>query len=472
MLFLRNIFVFSLFIWILSGCESRQQPVASQTPTTIAVPKYDGLYAPDWAPSATLYECNVRQFSPEGNFAGVSRQIPRLKTLGVDVLWIMPIHPIGKARRKGTLGSPYSVRDYYAINPDYGTLDGFKALVKTAHDQNIKIVMDWVPNHTSWDAVWKQKYPEYYTKYKGDFTVPLNEHGEPIDDWSDVCDLDYGNPALRKAMTEVMQYWIRECDIDGYRVDMAGLVPNDFWATLRPALDSIKPMFMLAEWQDEPKHFETCFNANYGWKWKDITKDIWAGKQSPLALDTLLNYLNEFYPEGYYQLYFTQNHDENAHNGTESELYGASADAFNVLAFTWQGIPLIYNGQEDGLNLRLGFFEKTPIRWKKYAKQDFYSRLNALRHINRALWAGRAGGAVQKISNDSEDKIYSFGREKDGDRVIVILNLSKERTTVTLQPGATFAGAYANVFGSSTLQVTKEMILTLKPWEYTVFSSK
>jgi len=186
----------------------------------------------------------------------------------------------------------------------------------------------------------------------------------------------------------------------------------------------------------------------------------------------LLNYLNEFYPEGYYQLYFTQNHDENAHNGTESELYGASADAFNVLAFTWQGIPLIYNGQEDGLNLRLGFFEKTPIRWKKYAKQDFYSRLNALRHINRALWAGRAGGAVQKISNDSEDKIYSFGREKDGDRVIVILNLSKERTTVTLQPGATFAGAYANVFGSSTLQVTKEMILTLKPWEYTVFSSK
>ena len=262
MLLLRNLFVFSLFVGILSGCESRQQPAVSQTPTTIAVPKYDGLYEPDWASSATLYECNVRQFSPEGNFAGVSRQIPRLKALGVDVLWVMPIHPIGKARRKGSLGSPYSVRDYYAINPDYGTLDDFKALVKTAHDQKIKIVMDWVPNHTSWDAVWKQKYPEYYTKYKGDFTVPLNEHGEPIDDWSDVCDLDYGNPALRNAMTEVMQYWIRECDIDGYRVDMAGLVPNDFWATLRPALDSIKPMFMLGEWQDEPKHFETCFNAN------------------------------------------------------------------------------------------------------------------------------------------------------------------------------------------------------------------
>lgn len=472
MFFFRHIILLSLIAVTLWRCENKQPAAASQTPIPAPVAEQHEPARPDWALSAVFYQCNVRQFSPEGNFAGVTRQIPRLKKMGVDVLWLMPVHPIGKARRKGGLGSPYSVRDYYAINPDYGTADDLKALVDAAHAQNMKIILDWVPNHTSWDAVWKQKHPEYYTRLNGDFTVPLNERGEPITDWSDVCDLDYGNPALRKAMTEAMQYWIKQFDIDGYRVDMAGLVPNDFWAEARPALDSIKPVFMLAEWQDEPAHFETCFNANYGWKFKDITKDIWAGRQGPEGLDTLLEYLDDFYPEGYYQLYFTQNHDENAHNGTEAELYGASAEAFAVLAFTWQGIPMIYNGQEDGLNQRLSLFEKTPIRWRKYAKTDFYSRLCALRHINRALWAGAAGGKVQKIANDAGDKIYAFAREKDGDRVIVILNLSKERTTVTLNPGTAFAGAYANVFGNSTLQVTKEMILTLKPWEYAVFSNK
>ena len=468
----RNLFIYILFVGLSSGCNNQQAPVVSQSPTIVTMTGNNDIPEPDWAPSASLYQCNVRQFSPEGNFAGVTRQIPRLKELGVDVLWLMPVHPIGKARRKGVLGSPYSVKDYHGVNPDYGTLEDFKTLVQAVHRQNMKIILDWVPNHTAWDAVWKEQHPEYYTKINGDFTVPLNERGEQITDWSDVCDLDYGNPALRKAMTEAMQYWIREYDIDGYRVDMAGLVPNDFWVALRPALDSIKPVFMLAEWQDEPKHFESCFNANYGWRWKDITKDIWAGRQSPMALDTLLDYLDNFYPKGYYQMYFTQNHDENAHHGTESELYGASADAFNVLAFTWQGIPAIYNGQEDGLNQRLSLFDKTTIKWKKYARQDFFSRLCSLRHINRALWAGRAGGKVQKISNDAEDRVYSFGREREGDRAIVILNLSNERTTVTLQPGTSFAGAYANVFGRSTHQVTKEMILTLKPWEYTVFSSK
>jgi len=419
-----------------------------------------------------LYECNVRQFSPEGNFEGVRKQLPRLKRLGVDVLWLMPIHPIGKERRKGPLGSPYSVRDYYAVNPDYGTPDDLKKLVQETHEQGLKLILDWVPNHTSWDAAWKHQHPEYYTKYQGDFTVPINEHGEPITDWSDVCDLDYGNPALRRAMIGAMQYWIREFDIDGYRVDMAGLVPNDFWAEARPALDSLKTVFMLSEWQDEPGHFKTCFNANYGWKWKDVTKDIGAGKQNALALDTLLRFLNNTYPKGYYQLYFTQNHDENSHNGTETELYGASADAFNVLAFTWQGIPLIYNGQEDGLSQRLGFFNRTPIRWKKMAKQDFFARLCALRRSNRALWAGTSGGVIRKIPNNAEDRVYAFTREKEGDRVVVVLNLSKERTSVTLRPGSAVAGPYAHVFGNGTLELTQEITLDLKPWEYMVFSNK
>ncbi|MEQ1746376.1 MAG: alpha-amylase family glycosyl hydrolase [Saprospiraceae bacterium] len=472
---LSNVFFLGLIAALLAtaGCQNQPAPSVTTTPEPPPPARQQGPPPqPDWAAGCVLYECNVRQFSPQGNFEGVRKQLPRLKKLGVDVLWLMPVHPIGKERRKGPLGSPYSVRDYYAVNPDYGTADDLKKLVQAAHEQGMKVILDWVPNHTSWDAVWKHDHPEYYTKYNGDFTVPINEHGQPIEDWSDVCDLDYGNPALRRAMIEAMQHWIRVCDIDGYRVDMAGLVPNDFWAEARPALDSVKTVFMLSEWQDEPAHFESCFNANYGWKWKDVTKDIGAGRQNARALDTLLRHLNDFYPEGYSQLYFTQNHDENSHNGTESELYGPAADAFNVLAFTWQGLPLIYNGQEDGLSQRLGFFDRTPIRWKKMAKQDFFARLCDLRHTNRALNAGQAGGAIRKIPNNAEEKVYAFAREKDGDRVVVVLNLSKEPVSVTLRPGRSVTGPYANVFGSGTLHVTQEMSLDLKPWEYMVFSNK
>ncbi|MCC6462206.1 MAG: alpha-glucosidase C-terminal domain-containing protein [Saprospiraceae bacterium] len=471
-----RIFIHSILLSLLacavSSCQHQTPPAVPPSSNTAAPAPAGTPQQPDWAPHSVLYECNIRQFSQEGNFQGVLQQLPRLKELGVDVLWLMPVHPIGKLRRKGSLGSPYSVQDYYAINPDFGTLDELKNLVRATHALNMKLILDWVPNHTSWDAVWKQEHPEYYTRYNGDFTVPLNEHGEPIADWADICDLDYNNPDLRDAMIKAMQYWIRECDIDGYRVDMAGLVPNDFWAQARPALDSVKPVFMLSEWQDEPGHFKSCFNVNYGWKWKDITKDIWAGKQTAQSLDTLLNYLNEVYPKGYAQLYFTQNHDENSWSGTESELYGASADAFNVLAFTWQGMPMIYSGQEDALVKRLEFFEKDPIRWKKYAKQDFFSRLCTLKHINKAIWAGQAGGNLEKIPTNAENQVYAFTREKDGDRVIVVLNLSKDRTTVTLRPGERLAGPYADVFGRSTLQVTKEMTLNMKPWEYQVYSSK
>lgn len=454
---------------LLSSCQNQQTSPALTT-TQSEVPA--GPFAePEWVKSAVLYECNVRQFSPEGNFAGVRRELPHLHDLGIDVLWVMPFHPIGKKNRKGTLGSPYSVQDYYAVNPAYGTLDDLKALVNEAHELGLKVIFDWVPNHTAWDAEWMKEHPEYYTKVNGSFTTPLNEHGQPTD-WDDCADLDYNNRDLRKAMIAAMQYWIKTCDIDGYRVDMAGLVPNDFWAEVRPALDSVKPVFMLAEWQDEPGHFTSCFNANYGWKWKDITKDIGAGKQNAQSLDTLLRYLNNFYPPHYQQVYFTQNHDENTWNGSESELYGASADAFNVLMFTWGGIPMIYNGQEDGLSQRLQFFEKDPIQWKDYAKTPFYQQLSSLKHANRALGAGRNGGPLKKIPTGADDYVYAFSRVKDGDRIIVVLNLSKENRNVTLQPDNDLLGAYMNLFGASTVQVTKDMNLNLKPWESLVLTNK
>ncbi|MEY3194836.1 MAG: hypothetical protein RIQ78_933 [Bacteroidota bacterium] len=430
--------------------------------------------APAWASNAVLYECNVRQFSPEGNFAGVSVQLQRLKDLGVDVLWLMPIHPIGLLNRKETpddLGSPYSVRDYFAVNADLGTLDDLKNLVGKAHSLGLKVIMDWVPNHTSWDAVWMKTHPAYYTQVNGHCTAPLNEHGASTG-WDDCVDLDYSNPDLRRGMIEAMQYWIKTVDIDGYRVDMAGLVPNDFWMEVRPALDSLKNIFMLAEWQDEPAHFNSCFHVNYGWKWKDVTKDIAAGNQTAIALDTLLDYLNTYYPEGYQQLYFTQNHDENSWSGSEAALYGASAQAFNVLMFTWQGIPMIYNGQEDGLSQRLAFFKKDPIRWNGYQKTPFFQMLCELRHNNKSLRAGAAGGKLVKIKTDKDDQVYAFTREKEGERVIVITNLSKQPCDVLLAPDDQTVGSYLNLFGASTIQVTKEMQLNLKPWEYLVLTNK
>ncbi len=426
---------------------------------------------PAWASGAILYECHERQFSPEGTFNGIRKQLTRLKDLGINTLWLMPIHPIGKEKRKGSIGSPYSAVDYYAVNQDYGTLDDLKALVREAHALGIRVVLDWVPNHTAWDAVWIKQHPEYYTKRNGQFTDPLNEKGEPTG-WDDVVDLDYNNREMRRDMIGAMQHWVRTLDIDGFRVDMAGLVPNDFWAEVRPALDSIKPLFMLAEWQDEPNHFKSCFNVNYGWKWKDVTKDIGAGKQNARALDTLLRYLDGFYPEGYYQLYFTQNHDENSWNGTESELYGPAADAFNVLMFTWQGIPMLYNGQEDGLSKRLAFFEKDPVPWANYGKTDFFRRLCQVKTQNKALWAGKAGGPLVKIPTNADEQVYAFTREKDGARVVVVLNLGKTNKNVTLSPSDEILGAYLDLFGARTIQVTKDMTLNLKPWEYLVLTNK
>jgi glycosidase len=396
--------------------------------------------------------------------------------LGIDVLWIMPIHPIGVERRKqkpGDEGSPYSVKDYFKVNPDFGTEADFKRLVSEAHTLGLKVILDWVPNHTSWDSEWKDQHPEYFTKYNGDFTVPLNERGEPIPDWSDVCDLDYNNPATRSAMIEAMTYWVKGCDIDGFRVDMAGLVPNIFWQEARPALDTIKKLFMLSEWQDEPAHFNSCFNANYGWKWKDVTKDIAQGKQSAQSLDTLLRFLNGFYPEGYTQLYFTQNHDENSWSGTETDLYGAAADAFNVLSFTWQGMPMIYCGQEDGLTQKLAFFTRDPIQWKGNTKTSFYQKLCDLKHNNRALWSGKHGGKLEKIETDHDNQVYAFTREKDGDRLVVIANLSVKPCSVTLRPGdAVVSNVYLSVFEASTVELTKDMQLNLKPWEYIVLTNK
>ncbi|MFD2569108.1 alpha-amylase family glycosyl hydrolase [Spirosoma soli] len=426
--------------------------------------------APEWSRNATIYEVNTRQFSPEGTFKAVEVQLPRLKEMGVDIIWLMPIYPISQKNKKGSLGSPYAVSDFKAINPAYGTLADFKALVRRAHALGLHVILDWVPNHTGPDHVWVKEHPDWYTLVKGKMIAPIDpKTGKPTD-WTDVVDLNYNNPDMRKGMIEAMQYWIKECDIDGYRCDVAGFVPNDFWAELRPELDKIKTVFMLSEWEDEPDQFKSCFNMNYGWSMHNMMKAVAKGARTADKIDSVREANQKRFPAWYYQMIFTQNHDENTNNGTLAESFGPAADAFVVLSSTLEGMPLVYNGMESNLNKRLAFFEKDTIAWGTYAKSDFFKTLLTLKHRNRALWNGLSGGKAVKIDTDRDDKIYAFHRQRDNDQIAVIINLSNQPQTFRLS-GDGFAGVYTEVFSHQSMELKSEMAMTLKPWEYRVLTN-
>ncbi|MBC8152470.1 MAG: alpha-glucosidase C-terminal domain-containing protein, partial [Bacteroidetes bacterium] len=280
----------------------------------------------------------------------------------------------------------------------------------------------------------------------------------------------YTNVSMRRAMIDAMQYWVRECDIDGYRCDVAGLVPDDFWADVRPALDQIKPVFMLSEWEENPNHLAVCFNMNYGWGMHILLKQIAKGTRPASAIDSLLANNRARFPEGYYQMHFTQNHDENTWNGTLTESFGSGADAFTVLTCTLDGMPLVYNGMESSLSKRLKFFEKDPIYWGNYGKTGFFETLLTLKHRNRALWNGPAGGQAIKINTGHDQQVYAFHRQKDVDRVVVVVNLSDQPQAIQLS-GTTFEGTYTDVFSRQPVELKADMPLTLKPWEYRVMTN-
>ncbi|GAB3558430.1 alpha-amylase family glycosyl hydrolase [Spirosoma fluminis] len=461
--------VLSAFV-LTTACrdnKSNQSPPTtspSDTTASTAPP------SPEWAKNATIYEVNTRQFSAEGTFKAVEAQLPRLKEMGVDIIWMMPIYPISQKNKKGTLGSPYAVADYKAVNPEYGTLADFKALVRRAHALGLRVILDWVPNHTGWDHVWVTEHPDWYTQVNGKMTAPIDpKTGKPTD-WSDVVDLNYDNPDMRKGMIEAMQYWLKEGDIDGYRCDVAGFVPNDFWAQLRPELDKIKTVFMLSEWEDEPDQFKSCFNMNYAWGMHTMMRAVAKGARSADKIDSVRDANQKRFPAWYYQMIFTQNHDENSWNGTLAESFGPAADAFIVLSSTLEGMPLVYNGMESNLNKRLAFFEKDTIAWGTYEKSNFFKALLTLKHRNRALWNGLAGGKVEKIATDHDDKIYAFQRQRDSDRVVVLLNLSNKTQNFQLA-GDGFVGIYTDVFSHRSVELKPDMAVTLKPWEYRVMTN-
>ena len=419
---------------------------------------------PEWTKDATIYEVNLRQYSKEGSINAFAKDLPRLKKLGVDILWFMPIHPIGLEERKGSLGSYYSIKDYKDVNPEFGNLADFKKLVKDCHEMGFKVILDWVANHSSRDIDWIEKHPDWYNRdADGKIIAPY--------DWTDVADLNYNNQEMREAMIDALTFWIKDCDIDGYRCDVAGEVPLDFWEEARIEMDKIKPIWMLAENADQTYLMNSAFNANYGWPFHHIMNEIAEGHESAEAVMDYFDEIEMKYPKGSYPMQFITNHDENSWAGTVEERLGASQSAMAVLSFTVPGIPLIYSGQEVGMKKRLKFFEKDPIDWSDKSLIPFYSKLNEMKADNPSLWNGEAGGWIKEIPNSNPDKVLTFSREKEGNQVLVAINLSDSPTEVKINKAGD-GGMYEEYFTENKQEIVKGSSLKLDAWEYKVFIRK
>lgn len=422
---------------------------------------YVELKHPEWSKNATIYEVNIRQYTPEGTFKAFESHLPRLKDMGIDILWIMPIHPIGQKNRKGNMGSYYSVQDYYGINTEFGSEEDFQHLVDKIHEMGMYVIIDWVANHSAWDNPLVEQHPEWYTRTKEGNFQPT-----PWYDWDDIIDFDYEQPGIRKYMTEALEYWVKNYDIDGYRCDVAGFMPLDFWNNVRKKLDAIKPVFMLAEWESRDLH-KSAFDMTYSWSlWNKLHEVTVGGKPIHGLIEYMAHDVSTF-PQDGYRMTFIDNHDKNSWEGTPSSNFGQGLEASMVMAATVSGMPLVYSGQEVGLNRSLKFFDKDPIQWKKHKFFNLYKTLFHLKHENKALWNGKEGGKMVRIYSDQMDKIISFSREKDDDMVISIFNFSDEPVSVNLDTN-NFTGAYTDLFSDTMYMLNGEGNLNLEPWGYLV----
>ncbi|MTV37627.1 alpha-amylase family glycosyl hydrolase [Duganella radicis] len=377
---------------------------------------------PAWSRSSNVYEVNLRQYSKDGTLAAFTADLPRLKALGVDIIWLMPIHPIGQKNRKGTLGSYYAVQDYTAVNPEFGSIDDVRKLVKQARALGMHVILDWVGNHTAWDHPWATQHPDWYKKNdKGEIAAVSFKNGAgETEEWADVIGLDYGNKELWPAMISAMAFWVKDVGVDGFRADAAGFVPTEFWNQARAQLDKIKPVFMLAE-SDEVALHDKAFDASYDWTLNGIMKKIGKGQAGAADLRAYVSNPAKAFSRDSYRLQFTSNHDINSWEGTDKELYGPAWGAMAVLSYTLPGIPLVYNGQEAKLDKKLAFFEKDAIEWNNIDLELFFAGLNALKKQNPALWNGASGAPVQLLEVGNEN-LFAFKRQQGANNVRVIVN--------------------------------------------------
>lgn len=371
---------------------------------------------------ACIYEVNIRQYSPEGNFRGFMKHLPRLQEMGVDILWLMPIHKIGMKNRKGTLGSYYSVKDYCSVNTNFGSEEDFRALVEEAHKLGMAVILDWVANHTAWDHHWVESNPEFFTKDS------LGQMMPPVADWTDVVDLDFENKDLRDSMVKSMQYWIREFNIDGFRCDVAGEVPTDFWISARDSLNKMRPVFMLAEAEKNELH-PKAFEMGYAWHLHHLMNEVAKGNEDASVINEY--YAKLEFPEGSYKMNFTSNHDENTWNKNAIERMGDNYTNMIVFSFTVPGMPLIYNGQEAGLNKDLEFFEKDEIIWKTTSYDTLFRNLIKLRDEWSLLNSTRS--EIDFLEHDSENVLIFKRGRSDESQLLTCFNFGNKIEFIDLE---------------------------------------
>lgn len=421
------------------------------------------LGVPEWIRAGVVYEINVRQYSESGKFAAVTADLPRLRALGVDVLWLMPIHPIGEQNRKGPLGSYYAVRDYRAVNPEFGTEQDFKQFMDAAHAQGFRVILDWVGNHTSWDNPLAKEHPEYFLRdAKGSFTPPTGF------DWTDVIQLDFAQPGVLEFQYDAMAHWVKNFGVDGFRCDFATGVPTTFWDALFGRLRSLRSdLFFLAE-SELPQHQLKAFNASYGFEMMHAINDVAQGRAGVSHLDETLAHTRVQFPAGATLMYYTTNHDENSWQGTEYERLGGGTEPFAVFTFLQNGLPLLYNGQEIGLNRRLEFFVRDPIVWTANEPLTaFYRTLIQLRRTHPAM---RTGVPTRRLATTHNHSVYAMLREAGGQRVVAFLNLTARDVKADAYDPA-LAGKWRDVFTGDVVTFDAGVPLTLRSWKYRVLTS-
>ena len=427
--------------------------------------KQNNYTHPKWSYSAVLYEMNVRQLTPEGTLRAAEERLEFLKTIGIDAIWLMPVYPIGAEGRKGSLGSYYSIRDYCAINPEFGTMEDFDSFVDKAHSLGMKVILDWVANHTARDAKWlKTKSADWYEREAdGSAKVPW--------DWTDTAKLNYANRDVWRGQIEAMRFWVENHNIDGFRCDMAMLVPIEFWQQATAVLRAVKPdIFMLAE-AEELNLFDNAFDMCYAWEIHHMMCAIAKGERRVWDLRNMMYADRDRYPNSAMKMMFTSNHDENSWSGSEFDRFGAAREVMTALTFVWEAaMPLIYTGQEVGYDHSFEFFERDHIPAEKYNvcnDTELYRKLAALKHSQVALQAGEQGGRTIEIENNAKDCLMTFVREKDDSRVMAIMNLSPYTIHADYNNGI-YAGEYTNALTGEKVEIPTHLECDIEPWGYTL----
>jgi glycosidase len=444
------------------------RPVTAPTPQAApAAVARDTVVHPAWSRHAVIYEINVRQFTPEGTLGALQRHLPRLKALGVDILWVMPVQPIGVKNRKGVLGSYYAISDYTAVNPEFGTEADFKAFVNAAHRQGMKVILDWVANHTAFDHKWIAQHKDWYVTRPDGTIINARDNEGHDTDWTDVAELDFGNAAMRRAMIADMRWWLDRTGIDGFRCDVAGGAPTDFWVDARRALRTSRPdLFMLAESEDPGIH--AAFDMTYGWQLHHLLNEIAQGKQTTAALDAYFAKDDSLFGRDAYRMYFTSNHDENSWSGTEFERMGANhLPAFVLAATAQRSMPLLYTGQEVSMKKRLRFFEKDTVDWGGPSLAGFYRAMFDLKHVQPALANGAWGGAQRALRTNGGDRVYAFTRTKGANTVLVALNFGDQGVNAPYE-SLPRPGRYTDWFGKTKLSLPSQGTIGIPPHGYRV----